>query len=153
MKKTLIALIVIVLVGISVKSCMAVLPKKEHRPSDYDMGMTYEKAKAQDKPMIAVFYADWCTYCIKFMPKLNSVRNIYKDNFNVVLVNVDDPSNKPLMDEYKISGFPTVYIIDPKLDNRVHIDGAYLDTVDTLSTEVGRYKKMRTLVKKGDVCK
>lgn len=153
MKKALIAILVLVFIGISVKSCMALMPKKEHKPSDYDLGMTYEQAAKEDKPVLTVFYADWCTYCIRFMPKLDKVRNVYKDKFNVVLVNVEDPKNKALVDDYRIGGFPTVYIIDPKFDNRVHIDSAYLDTVAALSKEVGRYDKMRSLIKKGNMCK
>lgn len=152
-KKTLIAVAVLMLVVISIKSCMAVLPKKMLKPSDYDLGMTYEKAQSQDKPIIAVFYADWCTYCVRFMPKLDAVRTAVKDDFNVVLLNVEDPKNEKLVKEYRIGGFPTVYIIDPKFDNRVHIDTPYMDSVQSLSKEVGRYNTMRKLVKKGELCK
>ena len=53
-KKTLIAILVLILVGFSVKSCMAILPKSNMRHSDYDIGMTYEKAKSQDLPVLAV---------------------------------------------------------------------------------------------------
>lgn len=153
MKKFLISLMILFFAGITVTGCMAVAPKKDLKPSDYDLGMTYEKAAKEDKPIIAVFYADWCTYCIRFMPKLDSVRNIYKDKFNVVLLNVESEQNKKLVDEYRISGFPTVYIIDPEYDNRVHIDGPYLESVKSLSTEVGRYAKIRELIKKGSACK
>ncbi len=151
-KKTIIAVIILVLVGITVKSCMAVLPKKQLKPSDYDQGMTYEKAAAEDKPILTVFYADWCTYCIRFMPKLDSVRKAFKKDFNVLLLNVEDPQNAKLVEEYHIGGFPTVYIIDPKYDNRVHIDTPYLGTVESLSKEVSRYNNMRKLVKKGESC-
>lgn len=153
MKKALIALVILVLVGVSVKSCMAILPKRDMKPVDYDLGLTYEKAKLQDKPIITVFYANWCTYCVRFMPKLDTVRNIYKDRFNVVLVDAENPENKDLVKEYRISGFPTVYIIDPVFDNRVHIDSSYLDSVASLNSEVGRYENMRKLIKKGNQCK
>lgn len=153
MKKFLISFLVLFLVSITVSGCMAVMPKKDLKPSDYDMGITYEKASQEDKPMIAVFYADWCTYCIRFMPKLDKVRNIYKDQFNVVLINVEDEANKDIVDEYRISGFPTVYLIDPEYENRIHIDSAYLDSVKSLSTEVGRYDRIRKLIKKGSSCK
>ena len=151
-KKTIIGIIILVLVGITVKSCMAVLPKKPMKPSEYDLGMTYEKAAKEDKPILTVFYADWCSYCIRFMPKLDTVRKAYTKDFNVLLVNVEDPKNAKLVAEYQIGGFPTVYIIDPKYDNRVHIDTPYLASVETLSKEVDRYNNMRKLVKKGESC-
>ncbi len=151
-KKTLIAILVLILVGFSVKSCMAILPKSNMRPSDYDIGMTYEKAKSQDLPILAVFYANWCTYCIKFMPKLDKVRNIYRGDINVVLVDVENPKNEGLVKEYKISAFPTVYIIDPKLDYHSHIDSPYLSSVDSLGKEVAQYINLRKLVQKGTSC-
>lgn len=153
MKKAIIAILVLIFIGLTVKSCMAILPKKDLKPSDYDIGMTYEKATKEDKPIITVFYADWCTYCIKFMPKLDRVRNAFKNDFNVVLMDVENPDNKPMVDDYRISGFPTLYIIDPKYDNRVHIDSAYMDNVTTLSKEISRYAKVRKLMDKGSSCK
>lgn len=151
-KKILISALVLIVVGLSVKSCMAILPKTNMRPSDYDIGLTFDKAKLQDKPILAVFYADWCTYCVKFMPRLDKVRNIYRDDINVVLIDVENPKNRTLVEEYKISGFPTVYIVDPKYDYSAHIDTPYLSTVDLLGKEVSKYINLRKLVKKGTSC-
>ncbi|MBS4759426.1 MAG: thioredoxin fold domain-containing protein [Clostridium sp.] len=152
-KYSLIAGIILVITLITVTSCMAILPKANMKPSDYDTGLTYEQAAAQDKPLLAVFYVDWCTYCKKFMPRMDKVRNINKDDFNFVLINVENPQNEPLVREYRISGYPSVYIIDPKYDNRVHIDNPFLESVDDLNKEVSRYKNFRNLIKKGDSCK
>lgn len=151
-KTILVSLAVIALVGVSA-ACFAILPKANMKPSDYDLGITYAQASQEDKPIIAVFYVDWCTYCKKFMPRLDKVRNINRDNFNVVLLNVEDPVNDKLVKEYKIGGFPTVYIIDPKYDFRAHIDNPSLESVDSLNTEVQRYMNFRKLVVKGDSCK
>lgn len=152
-KKILIGIFVLIVSAITVTSCMAILPKSNLKPSDYDLGMTYEKAQNENKPIIAVFYVDWCTYCKKFMPRLDKVRNINKDNFNVVLINVENPENAALTNEYRISGYPTVYIIDPTYDNRVHIDNSYLENVSDLNKEVSRYSNFRKLIKKGESCK
>lgn len=152
LKSTLITIAVIALISVSA-ACLAILPKANMKPSDYDAGLTYEQASVQDKPILAVFYVDWCSYCKKFMPKLDKVRNINKNDLNVVLINVEDPVNKKLVNEYKIGGYPTVYIIDPKFDNRVHIDSPFLDTVAFLNKEAQRYINFRNLIKKGDTCK
>ena len=151
-KKTLITILILAAIGFSVKSCMEILPKNNMKPSDYDIGLTYEKAFAQNKPVVAVFYADWCTYCVKFMPKLDKVRNIHREDINVVLIDVENSKNQAIVNEYKISAFPTVYIIDPKYDYRAHIDSPYLSSVELLSKEVSKYVKLRNLIKKGDSC-
>lgn len=152
-KNILIAGIVILLMTVTVTSCLAILPKANMKPSDYDLGVSYEQARKEDKPMIAVFYVDWCTYCKKFMPRLDKVRNINKDDFNIVLINVENPENESIAKDFKIGSFPTVYIVDEKYDNRVHIDNPYLESVATLSKEVQRYSNFRKLIKKGDSCK
>ena len=86
------------------------------------------------------------------MPKLDKVRNIYKDDISVVLFDVENPKNEAIVKEYKISAFPTVYIIDPKYDYRSHIDSPYLSSVDLLGKEVSKYINLRKLVKKGTSC-
>ena len=148
----IIALVVVLLAGVSAAS-FALLPKANMKPSDYDLGMTYEQASKEDKPIVGVFYVDWCTYCQKFMPRLDKARNINKNMYNVVLFNVEDPKNEKLAREYRIAAYPTVYIMDPIYDNRVHIDNAYLDSVSSLNQEMQRYLKFRNLIKKGDTCK
>lgn len=140
------------IIGLSYATSFALIPKAQLKPSEYDLGVTFQQAANDDRPMIAVFYVDWCTYCQRFMPRLDKIRNINKNNINVVLVNCDDVANKSLVNEYKIGAFPTVYIIDAKYDNRVHIDNAYLETVTSLNTEVQRYLNFRKFIK-GDKCK
>lgn len=152
LKTLLVSLAVLALVGVSA-ACFAILPKANMKPSDYDLGVTYAQASQEDKPMIAVFYVDWCTYCKKFMARLDKVRNITKDEFNVVLINVENPENEKLVREYQISGYPTVYIIDSKFDYRSHIDNPALESVDSFNKEVQRYANLRKLIKKSELCK
>lgn len=146
---SIVALVMFVFVGCAI----AILPKANMLPSDYDLGMTYEQAKTQDMPIVAVFYVDWCTYCKRFMPRFDKVRNINKDKFNFVLINVEQAENEDLAREFRISGYPTVYIIDPKYDNRVHIDTPFLDNFSDLNKEVARYYNFRKLITDNKVCK
>ncbi len=152
-KNWLIAGIVILLSAVTISGCMAVLPKADMKPSDYDLGLTYDDAVKQDKPILAVFYVDWCTYCKRFMPRLDKVRNINKNDINVVLINAENPKNEALVKKYRIAAYPYVYIIDPSYDYKSHIDGPFLETVSDLSGEVNKYKNLRNLIKKGDSCK
>lgn len=151
-KTTIIALSTLLFLAISITACFAILPKSNLKPSDYDLGMTFEQASKEDKPILTVFYVDWCTYCQKFMPRLDKVRNINQQELNVVLINVESPENEKIAKEYKIGGFPTVYIIDPKYDNRVHIENSFIETVSDLNKEVQRYINFRSLIHKAESC-
>ena len=152
-KKFVISAVITVLMFAVVGTALAVLPKANMKPSDYDIGVTYEQVKNQDKPIVAVFYVDWCTYCKRFMPRLDKVRNINKDKFNFVLINVEDSKNESLVREYRISGYPAVYIIDTKYDNRVHIDNPFFFFFSDLNKEVVRYYNFRNLITNNKSCK
>lgn len=144
---------VFALIGCTISASKALMPKANLKPSDYDLGVTYEQAAEEDKPILGVFYVDWCTYCQRFMPKLDTVRKLNKNQLNVVLINCEDSANANLVRNYRITGYPSVYIMDPKYDNRVHIDSSYLDSVNSLNKEVTRYLGFRQLVNKGKTCK
>jgi thiol-disulfide isomerase/thioredoxin len=86
--------IVIVLCAITATTCFALMPKANLKPSDYDQGLTYEQAAKEGKPILALFYVDWCAYCKRFVPKYDKVRTLNKFNFNFVMINVEDPENQ-----------------------------------------------------------
>lgn len=93
---------------------------KKDKPSDYKIGVTYEEALSNpEKPILAVFYVDWCGYCLRFMPKYKILNTLYKDKYNFVMINAEDPTYKKLVEDVSLTGFPTVFILDPKYDNRV----------------------------------
>lgn len=80
---------------------------------DYDKGQSMEKALKENKPLIVWFYTDWCRYCQKFAPtfkKLTRDKEI-KKSYAVAYVNAEDPKNQEYMEEYKVEGYPTVYIV------------------------------------------
>ncbi|MFI3300751.1 MAG: protein disulfide isomerase family protein [Candidatus Gastranaerophilales bacterium] len=145
LKKIILTLAVMTLFVSSTDVCMASAFNKKH-PSDYDIGTTYTKAVKTEKPILALFYADWCGYCLKFMPKFNILNLMYKDKYAFVMVNVDEQSNKALIGENQISGYPTLYILDPKYDNKVHIaQGTYGD-LGLLRKELDRYSRIREML-------
>lgn len=119
---------------------------QKHKPSDYKIGVTYEEALSSDKPMMALFYVDWCGYCLRFMPKYKTISNIYKNKFNVVMLNAEDPANKALVEDVALGGFPTLYIIDPKYDNRVLLNNGIYQDMKKLRVELDRYLRIRGLL-------
>lgn len=120
--------------------------EQKHKPSDYKIGIKYEEAVKSDKPMLALFYVDWCGYCLKFMPKYKTISGIYKGQYNVVMLNAEAPENKELVEDVALSGFPTLYIIDPKYDNRVLLNNGIYQDLKKLRVELDRYLRIRGML-------
>ena len=40
---------------------------------DYDKGQSIELAMETKKPMVVLFYTDWCSYCQRFVPTFKKV--------------------------------------------------------------------------------
>lgn len=146
MKKILIIAAIILTVVVTSAVVWAITPKKTLKPSEYHIGTQYELAIRDNKPSIVLFYADWCTYCMRFMPKYKKIADAYKGKYNFVMVNVDDTSYTKLINDYAIGGFPTVYIIDPKLDNRILIGNTLYDDIGRMKAEFDRYLRIRSLI-------
>ena len=121
-------------------------PPKRRKPSDYKIGVKYSQAMNSQKPFIALFYADWCGYCVRFMPKYQKIANKYKDTYNFAMINVDSPENETVIAEYTPSGFPTLYIIDPVVDNRIHLNNAIFDDEKKLFKEFDRYLRIKSMM-------
>ncbi len=116
------------------------------RPSEYAVGIDYNKAIKGGKPVLTLFYADWCRYCIRFMPVFEKIAEKYGDDIILAKVNVEDPNYQDLVNEVGIMGYPTVYIFDPKYDNKVLIGNNNLGSVEDLSVEVDRFVRIRKLL-------
>ena len=112
------------------------------------VGITYDQALESDKPMLALFYVDWCGYCLRFMPKFKVLSMMYLGRYNFVMLNVEDPVNKELVEDVALTGFPTVYIMDPKYDNRILINNAIYQNVPKFRVELDRYLRIRGLLDK-----
>lgn len=137
MKKFVIALLALL---ITTTIVFAVTPKKKEKPSDYAIGIKYELALKSKKPSVVLFYTDWCTFCRRFMPTYEELSKIYKDKYNFVMVNAE--KNPRLADEYYIGGYPSLFITDPKIDNRVFINNTLYGNKALLKRELDRYLRV-----------
>lgn len=147
-KKILIFVGIIVFIGMLTFAgiSLAAMNAPKH-PSEYHIGIKYEEALKSDKPMLAVFYVDWCGYCLKFMPKFKILSNLYKDKFNFVMINVEESeSNTKLATKTGIGGYPTVFILDPKYDNKVLMPNAFYQDLAKFRIELDRYLRIRSLL-------
>lgn len=147
-KKLLIILgILVTLVAVSAAGIAVASMNAPKHPSEYHIGITYDEALKSDKPMLAVFYVDWCGYCLRFMPKFNILSKLYGNKYNFVMVNFEgSKENKKLAETVGIGGFPTVYILDPKYDNRVLMPNVIYQDLGKFRVELDRYSRIRALL-------
>lgn len=118
-------------------------PKK---PSEYNIGIEYNKAMKGKKPVLVLFYADWCHYCVRFMPVYQELSEKYKDSMEFSKVNIEDKKYEKLVNSIGITGFPTVFIIDPKYDNRILLSNALLGKTELVSEEIDRFLRIRKIL-------
>ena len=91
-----------------------VIKKRVVISKQYDKGQSYEKALKKEMPILVFFYVDWCGYCQKFAPVFNKIEKdkLIKKSVAIAYINCEDPANEKLIKEFKVQGFPAVYVIN-----------------------------------------
>ena len=121
MKKMLMGFVLGLVLGITIMGVSAI-SNVEKKPSDYRIGYSYTYSISQDKPVIVLFYTDWCTACRNFMPVYKLLYEIYSNSYGFAMVNCEDKMNQKYIDEYNIEFFPSVYIVDKKGKQKTFVD-------------------------------
>lgn len=111
--------------------------------SQYDFGVDYDTAITMDKPVVLMFYTNWCSACKRAVPLVKAQQKKYGEDFVFTSLNAEDTKYSAIIKDYRLRCFPTLYIIDPKYNNRVHIEVSYLFNATALSTELDRYLSIR----------
>ena len=105
--------------------------------------ITLEEAEKIDKPILAMFYVDWCTYCRRYMPIFAELSLLLKDKFSFVAINCENPQYQNLTTQYGIMGYPTIYVIDKKLEFEYAVNTANLIDKNLMIKELQKYLKLR----------
>lgn len=108
-------------------------------PSEYKIGISFQSALNSQRPMVALFYANWCGYCKRFMPNFNTLSYKYGAKYNFVMLNIDEPYNSKLADKLKVKGVPTVFIIDPVYKNQIKIPSSNYGDFRAMSSKLDQY--------------
>lgn len=113
---------------------------KPIKPSEYHFGTSYERAiQDKTKPMIIMFYADWCQYSQRFMPIYEEMYKNEKNYYNFVKINVEDSKYSDIIEEYNIVSFPAVFLVNTKTDEREQLENKDFGDIDLLFNTMVRF--------------
>lgn len=98
----------------------AVQQPQEAKPIFKDESISLEDAMQQDKYLAVLFYADWCPHCRRFAPTYNKLSKNRKlgNTYNFVRINSEDPAARVYMEEFKVEGFPSFFLVNPKTNEK-----------------------------------
>jgi len=78
------------------------------------MFMQRTMQRAMKQPMVVDFRAGWAQPCQKIAPVIDRAKIQYGERITFVTVDIDDPENRKIVDQYQVSTVPTLIFIDPK---------------------------------------
>ncbi|MCD7878746.1 MAG: thioredoxin domain-containing protein [Candidatus Gastranaerophilales bacterium] len=105
--------------------------------------ITIQEAESTDKPIVAMFYVDWCTYCRRFMPVFGEFAKSYKDKYTFAVVNCDYLENEKIIKDFHIMGYPSLFVIDNQLEHSFGLNPAGLMDKAVMKKELNDYLKLR----------
>lgn len=65
------------------------------------------------RPTVMCFEASWCVPCNKLSKVIEKAKTSYGEKVEFLSINVDDPDNDKIVDQYGVSPIPTVVFINP----------------------------------------
>ena len=107
-----------------------------------------DEANSLDRPLVIMFYVDWCGYCRRFMPKFGDYAKKYSDKYSFVVVNADKPENKEFVGKYHIVGFPSLFIVDNEINHKFSMHPAVTVDENIFIEELDSYLAVRDKIKK-----
>lgn len=87
------------------------VPKNNKGPVKVVVGKTFDDIVMDAKKDVLIeFYAPWCGHCKKMEPDYVALGKKYKGEKNLVIAKMDATANDVPNDNYKVEGFPTIYL-------------------------------------------
>ena len=79
-----------------------------------DLPAALERARAEGKPVLVNFYANWCVWCKRLESTTlsdNDVKTVLRDRVVPVRLDVDG-DGRELSNKYHVDGLPTILVLD-----------------------------------------
>ncbi len=105
--------------------------------------ISLEKAISKRKPVAVLFFADWCGFCKRFAPtyaELSKDKDL-KKKYTFVYINSENPENRKYMQQYNVTGFPTLYLINPNTLDKAHVSNGLMFGADPVGTMKEQFEK------------
>ena len=110
--------------------------------------ISHKDAMKDDKVAVVLFYADWCPHCRNFAPTYQALAKDrkLKKKYNFVRINSESGEARPLMEEYEVQGFPSLFLVNPKTGEKHFVENGLLFTDDA---KEGLTEIIETFAEKG----
>lgn len=143
----ILSIIVLIMVGVLVSEAVY-----EHRVRNHYINETNISIQFDDKSKNSILqtnstliHTQRCGLCVRFLPLFNKASKKYKDKYNFVALEGNDPRNYTLVQD-NVTELPMVYIYDTSIGNKIHIPSTMLGDEEHFFFELDRYLHFRSLL-------
>ena len=104
----------------------------ELKYNDFIKKKNHYYTKKNIKEGLLIFYAPWCSHCLKLSNDLKKLISDYINKFFIGVVNVEDLNNKNdiLSNNFNIKSYPTYFIIK---NNKIIIPNNHFKNIDDIN--------------------
>lgn len=101
--------------------------------------LSCKQAAKMNKPLVALYTADYCTYCRRFKPIYDELSKELSTKYNFVKIDVTSKSRNGLCDNVNLHAIPTVYLFDLKTGKRQQVSTYLLSNKTALRSYIEKY--------------